>query len=161
MPPLRKFLRFLGARWRVAALALVAALVWCAHYDKWTVASWQVPTDYEGDAPEILAQMRAAADGDIWPLAPKVIERLGAPFGAFWNAYPAPDKPLLLLVGLLSQWIGLFAAANVALMLAPVSAALSFYFVARWLRCRCEWAWAGALVFAFSYQTFHRGLAHF
>ena len=161
MPPLRKFLRFLGAHWRVAALALVAALVWCAHYDKWTVASWQVPTDYEGDAPEILAQMRAAADGDMWPLAPKVIERLGAPFGAFWNAFPTPDKPLLLLVGLLSQWIGLFAAANVVLMLAPVSAALSFYFVARWLRCRREWAWAGALLFAFSYQTAHRGLAHF
>jgi phosphoglycerol transferase len=161
MPTLQKCIRFLGARWRVVALALVAALVWCAHYDKWTAESWRVPTDYDGDAPEILAQMRAAADGDMWPLAPKVIERLGAPFGAYWNGFPTPDKPLLLLLGLLAQWIGLFAAANIALMLAPVSAALSFYFVARWLRCRREWAWAGALLFAFSYQTFHRGLAHF
>ena len=151
----------MAARWRVALLALAAALVWCAHHDRWTAASWQLPLDYEGDAPEILAQMRAAADGDMTPLAPKVIERLGAPFGAAWNGFPTPDKPLLMLVGLLAHWIGLFAASNVVLLLAPVSAAVAFYFVARWLRVERAWAWAGALLFAFSYHTFHRGLSHF
>lgn len=151
----------MAARWRVAALVLVTVVVWCAHYDRFAPDNWQWPTAYTGDAPEILAQMRAAADGDMWPLAPKVIERLGAPFGAFWNGFPTPDKPLLLLVGALAHVIGLFAAANLVLLLAPVSAALAFYGVARWLRCRWEWAWAGALLFAFSYQTFHRGLGHF
>lgn len=140
---------------------LVTILVWCAHHGKWTRASWEVPTDYAGDAPEIMAQMRAAADGDLWPLGPKVVERLGAPFGAHWNAYPTPDKHLMLLAGALTPWLGLFAAANVVLLLAPISAALAFYFAARWLRCRWEWAWAGALLFAFTYHTFHRGLGHF
>jgi hypothetical protein len=152
---------FVAARWRICLLVLATALVWMAHYDRWTLENWQLPTDYMGDAPEILAQMQAAVDGDMWPLSPKVIERLGAPFGAHWNAFPTPDKPLLLLVAGLARWIGLFAAANVLLLLASVSAALAFYFVARWLRCRWEWAWTGALLFAFTYHSFHRGLGHF
>ncbi len=159
--PLKKLFTLLTASWRAGLLVAVTALIWCAHYDKWTVADWQVPTDYGGDAPEILAQMQAAADGDTLPLLPKVIDRLGAPFGADWNGYPTPDKLLMLVLGGLARFIGLFAAANVGMILTQVTAALSFYLVARWLRCRWEWAWAGALLFAFSYPTFHRGLAHF
>ena len=161
LPPLKKLVGPLTVHWRVGLLVLVTALIWCAHHDKWTLAAWKLPTDYAGDAPEILAQMRAAADGDIWPLCPKVVRRLGAPYGAHWNVFPTPDKPLLLLVGGLAGWLGLFAAANLVMLLAPVSAALAFYFTARWLRVRVEWAWSGALVFAYTYQTFHRGLGHF
>lgn len=158
---LRTSVPVLAVLWRPALLALVSALIWCAHYDKWTRESWTLPIDYAGDAPEIMAQMKAASEGAMWPLQPKVVERLGAPFGAHWNAYPTPDKPLMLLVGALSHLIGLFAAANLVVMLAPITAALSFYFVARWLRVRWEWAWGGALIFAFAYHTFHRGLGHF
>ncbi len=151
----------MAASWRVGSLALAAALIWIAHHDRWTVEAWRLPTEYSGDAHEMLARIKAAAEGDTWPLAPQVIERLGAPFGAHWNAYPTPDKLLLLALGGLSHFVGLFAAANVGLMLAQVAAALAFYFVARWLRLRWEWAWAGALLFAFTYHSFHRGLAHF
>jgi hypothetical protein len=158
---LQKAAKILAAPWRVGLLLLVTTLVWCAHYDRWTAESWQLPTDYSGDAPEILTQMKAASEGAMWPLQAKIVERLGAPFGAYWNAYPTPDKPLMLLAGALAHVVGLFAAANLALLLAPLSAALAFYFVARWLRCRWEWAWAGALLFAFTYHTFHRGLGHF
>lgn len=120
-----------------------------------------MPTDYVGDAHEILARIKAASEGDTWPLAPQVIERLGAPFGAHWNGYPTPDKPLMLALGALARVIGVFAAANAGLLLAQVFAALAFYFTARWLRVRWEWAWAGALLFAYTYHTFHRGLPHF
>ncbi len=147
--------------WRAASLLLATALIWAAHYERWTAAQWRLPTDYVGDAHEILARIKAAAEGDTWPLAPQVIERLGAPFGAHWNAYPTPDKPLMLLLGGLAAAIGLFAAANAGLLLAQLSAALAFYAAARWLRCRWEWAWTGALLFAYTYHTFHRGLAHF
>ncbi len=136
-------------------------IAWCTHFERWTLASWTIPIEYRGDAPEILAQMQAAAEGDILPLTAKVIQRLGAPFGAHWNGFPTPDKPLLLLTGALAHFVGLFAAANIVMLLAPISAALAFYFVARWLRCRWEWAWAGALLFAYTYHTFHRGLGHF
>ncbi len=147
--------------WRLVLLGLVTVLVWCAHYDRWSWAAWQLPTDYEGDAPEVLAEIRAASEGAIGPLQPKVVDRLGAPFGAHWNGYPTPEKPLLGLLGGLARRFGVFAAANFGMVLAQVLAALSFFGVARWLRCRWEWAFAGALLFAFSYHTFHRGLAHF
>ena len=57
-------------------LALAAGLIWCAHHGKWTLADWNLPTDYQGDAHEILARIKAAAEGDTWPLTPQVIERL-------------------------------------------------------------------------------------
>ncbi len=138
-----------------------AALIWCWHYDRWTAASWGLPTSYAGDAHEILARLQAAAEGDIWPGKSQVITRLGAPFGAYWNAYPTPDKVLMIALGGLARLVGLFAAANIGLLLAQLSAAVSFYLVARWLRARWEWALMGALLFAYSYSTFHRGLAHF
>lgn len=145
---------------RALVVALVAAVVVVFHYDLWKLSEWQFPVDYHGDAPEVLAQIRAAAEGGMNPLQPKVIGRLGAPFGASWNAYPTPDKPLLWLLGGLSRLVGLFPAANFAVVLVQVMAALSFYASARWLRCRWSLAAAGALLFAFSYHTFHRGLGH-
>ena len=134
-------------------LVLVSSLIWIAHYDRWTTASWRLPTDYNGDALEILARLQAAAEGDTVPLRPQVITRLGAPFGANWSAYPSSDLPLLWLLGQVSRVTGVFAAANLALLLAAVTAAVSFYGCARWLRVRWEWAFAGALLFAFTFQT--------
>ena len=144
----------------MALLALVTTLVWVSHYDRWTVASWSVPTEYSGDALEILARIAAAAAGDTAPLRPQMISRLGAPFVANWSAYPASDLPLVMLLGGLARVVGVFAAANLALLLATVSAAVAFYGCARWLRARREWAFAGALLFAFTFQTFGRGLPH-
>jgi len=156
----RILLHHLTARWRVVLLALVTTLVWTAHYDRWTLASWSVPTDYRGDSLEIFARIQAAAEGNTRLLQPQVIARLGAPFGANWSAYPTSDLPLVCVLGWLARGVGVFAAANLALLLATVSAALAFYGCARWLRARWEWAFAGALLFAFTFQTFSRGLPH-
>lgn len=140
---------------------LATALVWAWHYHCWTWEDWNVPTDYIGDSHETLARIQAAAEGDTFPLTQQRIERLGAPFGAYWNAYPTPDKPLMLLLGGLAWLIGLFPAANAGLLLAQLSSSLAFYFVARRLRLAWEWSWSGALLFAYCYPAFHRGLAHF
>ncbi len=148
--------------WRVLWVALVAAVMWVGLNGRWTLASWQAPTEYAGDAFEVLARLRAASEGDAWPMRPQVVERLGAPFGAYWNAYPTPDKPLMLGVGGLARIIGLFPATNLAQLFAQVSAALMFYWVVRrWLRVRWEWAAVGALLFAYTHSTTLRGLGHF
>ncbi len=144
----------------MALLALVTALVWASYYDRWTLASWRIPTDYSGDTLEILARIEAAAEGDAAPLRPQIISRLGAPFGANWSAYPSSDLLLLAALGRLADVVGVYPTANLALLLAAVTSALSFYGCARWLRTRWEWAFAGAVLFAFTFQTFHRGLAH-
>lgn len=158
---LRRLARAPFTYWRLGLLVLAAALIWVVHFDRWTLASWSLPTDYYIDAHETLARLQAASEGDLVPLRPQVIDRLGAPFGAHWNGYPTPDKPLMVLLGSLVHLVGLYAAANLGLLLAQVTSALAFYCAARWLRCRWEWAAAGALLFAYTYHTFHRGLAHF
>ena len=147
--------------WRFVLVAVAAVLIWVVHFDRWTVESWSVPTEYYGDAPETLARLKMASEGEIFPLQPQVISRLGAPFGAYWNAYPAPDKPLMLALGALVHVFNLPMAANLGFLLAQVMGALAFYGVARWLRVRWEWAAAGGLLFAYTYHTFHRGLGHF
>ncbi len=147
---------------RAVLVAVASALVWLWHYERWSVESWNLPTAYQGDAYETLARLKAASEGDTWPGQSQVISRLGAPFGADWNAYPTPDKPLMLALGGLARVIGLFPAANAGLLLAQVSAVLAFYWVARrGLRVRGEWAAATALLFAYTYSAFHRGLVHF
>ena len=146
---------------RVVLLAALTSLIWIAYFERWTAASWHVPTQFSGDAHETLARLQAASEGDTGLFRSQVIERLGAPFGAHWNAYPTPDKTLMSALGLLVPALGLYFTANLALLLAQVSSALAFYGVARWLRCRWEWACAGGLIFSYTYHTFHRGLAHF
>ena len=160
-PPTKTLVASAAAHWRVGLLVLVTALVWAVHNERLTLESWDNPTDYVGDAHEVLARIKAASEGETWPLAPQVIDRLGAPFGAHWNGYPTPDKPLMLMLGALARAVGIFVAANAGLLLAQITAALAFYFTARWLKCRWEWAWVGALLFAYTYHTFHRGLPHF
>lgn len=157
---LRTVICLLAARWRVGLLLLVSALLWCGYYDRWTLESWRIPTDYRGDTLEILARIAASAEGDLKPLRPQMISRLGAPFSANWSAYPSSDLLLVWLIGQLARVTGVFTAANVALLMATLTSAVAFYGCARWLRARWEWAFAGALLFAFTCQTFQRGLAH-
>lgn len=150
----------LAVLWRPALLALASALIWCAHYERWTRASWAFPTDYGGESLEMLARIQASSEGDTAPLRPQVISRLGAPFGANWSAYPSSDLALMWVLGRSARIVGLFETANLAMLVAVVSSALAFYGCARWLRVRWEWAFAMALLFAFTFQNFHRGLPH-
>ncbi len=145
---------------RVLGLSLSISLLWAWHYQMWTREAWTVPLDYSGDSHEILTRIKAAAEGDTWPLLPQILTRLGAPWGAHWNGYPTPDKFLVLGLGGLTRLWGLAITANLALLLATVSSGLAFYGVARRFKAQWEWAFAGALLFAFTYSVFHRGLAH-
>ncbi|MBI2497946.1 MAG: hypothetical protein HYV75_08580 [Opitutae bacterium] len=145
-------------------LALLAAsmLIWVVQTDRWTAEAWNYPTVYSGDAFEMLARIKASSEGDIWPLRPQRIARLGAPFGADWSAYPTPEKLQLLFLGGVARLSNVFVAANVGLMLAfGLNATMFYWVVRRWLRVRWEWAMTGALLFAFNYSIYHRGLAHF
>lgn len=140
-------------------MALVTA-VWCTHYERWTPSSWQTPTHYTGDSLEILARLAAAAEGDALPPLRHTLHRLGAPHGADWTEYPASDRVLMAWLGWLARFTGWAFAANFALWLAAVTAALSFYGCARFLRHDRLWCFVGAVLFAFTYQAFARGLPH-
>lgn len=150
---------------RALLLAVVVALLWCAWYDRWTENSWQAPVEYlsspeKADVISVLATVRAARDGRFSPFQFTNIPELGAPFVANWDDYPTTEKPLFGFMGFLAGFIGLFAAANFAVMLGQVLAAISFYAACRLLNYAWPWSCAGALVFAFSTYAFAHGLHH-
>ena len=77
------------------------------------------------------------------------VPELGAPYGANWNDFPVTEKPLFCIIGVLARIFGLFAAANIAVLLGHVLAAVAFYIACRILNASWVWAFAGALIFGF------------
>jgi hypothetical protein len=141
-------------------LAAGLALVWCLAYGRTNRVAWTTPVSYQGDGWFVLATLKAARDGHVVPFVPITVPELNAPFGANWNDFLRQHKLQLWLAGVLARGLGLFAAANLVLLLAHVLAGCSFYGVARYFRARPEWALAGGAVFAFSPFLFYRGLDH-
>jgi len=93
---------------RAALLAMLTILLWCAVEDRWTTQSWQTPIAYlsdpeKGDGFSVLAGIRAARDGHLLPFHFTNVPQLGAPGVANWDDYPATEKPLFLLMGLLAS----------------------------------------------------------
>lgn len=165
MPKAQKRMSVRADLLRATVLAILAALIWCTLYNRWTVESWQTPIEYlsdpaKGDVIGLLAGIKAASEGHFLPFLFTNIPELGAPHIANWDDYPTTEKPLICLTGLLAHFIGLFAAANFALMLGQVLAAVSFYAACRMLDCSWICSAAGALVFAFSRYAFAHGLHH-
>ena len=145
-------------------LMVVVALAWCTGNDRWTPASWGVPTAYlepdKGDVVHALAMMKAVGDGDFVPLAWKQVNALGAPAAANWNDWPLVEELLVVFYGLLGSLFGLFAGLNVGTLLAHLTAAATFSIVARWEDCDRLWAFVAALAFGlapfiFAQSPFH------
>jgi phosphoglycerol transferase len=88
------------------------------------------------------------------------VPQLGAPFTGNWNDFPLTEKPFFTLAGMLANIIGLFAAANLTVLIGQVLAAEAFYLACRVLGANWIWAFAGAVVFAFSHYAFAHGFNH-
>jgi hypothetical protein len=148
-------------RWGAWALLIgVVTAVWLTHYGRWSPSAWSVPPHYSGDSLEILARIAAAAEAEGLLPVTRRLTRLAAPLGADWTEYPASDRVLIAALGAVAAVAGTAVASNLAVWLATVSAAASFYACARWLRHDRAWSWAGAVLFAFLPQSFGRGLEH-
>lgn len=145
---------------RVMALALLVALLWCNVYDMTTLASWNVPVVYGGDAWWNLAMIKAYRDGEITPFSSQTVRSLNAPFSANWNDYPTTEKMLPYCVGIAARFIGLMPAFNLAGLLAAILAALAFYIACRILGYLWVFAFVGAAIFGFSHYISGRVLSH-
>lgn len=155
------------ARWRwtadvarAAALLVFIGIVFAVSTGRTNLEAWRTPITYRGDAWAFLAGVKAARDGHVRPLQTILIPELNAPAGARWNDYPNRQPTLLFATGLLARTAGVFAAANLVLLLAHLLAAAAFYAAARYLRARWEWAAAGASAFALAPFIFYRSLTH-
>lgn len=145
---------------RSAALLLVIVVTWCTIYHRLTKQSWGVPLFAASDALTLFAAEKAVTEGDFPLFGFKLNRHLGAPYVANWNDWPTTEDALIVATGLLAKRLGIYAAGNVMVLLGQCLAALAFYFVARRLRYRWQWAFAGALAFGLSHYAFQRGLPH-
>jgi hypothetical protein len=144
----------------VIFLLLAVSLIWCTAYNRWSRASWATPIDYESDALNIMAHVKAQASGEIHPILTKNPISLGAPFHANWNDYPTLDEGVFTWSALLARAFGPFAGSNLAVVSAFLLAASSFYYVCRQLAYHPIFAVAGAMLFSFSPYAFNRSLPH-
>ncbi len=135
-------------------IALVAVVVTAGLFGRWSWQAWTQPHWLEGDPLEVYARVKIAGEQPGAALLDlHSVAALGAPTGADWQGYPAPDRIVFILTGLLSRSLGLIAA--IQLMSAAIFGlnAASFYLCARWLRW--NWAWAGALALTFAFCTYN------
>jgi len=143
-----------------AALVLFILGAEAFAYGRLSPLSWREPLAYGGDSWVFLAGVKAARDGHVSPFSPIEIPELNAPFTASWNDFPNRQPSLLWIAGILARPLGLFAASNLFVLLAPVLSGLAFYAVARGLRVLREWAWVCACAFALSPFFFYRAAQH-
>ena len=150
---------------RVAGLILLAVGIWCWLTGRVNHAAWQVPLEYglrgvDGDAQFHLSAIKGVADHEYLLGFPKNIHHLGAPYYCSRSDFPEVEEWQYLLPGRLTRWIGLFAAANLSVLVAQVLACVCFYITARLLGCKWWWAFAGAIAFGFARYAFARSLHH-
>ena len=145
---------------RAAALSAFLAGIWCIAYGRTTLEAWRTPIHYGGDTVSFLAYLKAARDGHVVPVVQTFVPDLNAPYEANWNDYPRPQKAFFWLAGKLALAVGLFPAANLLLLLAHLWAGLAFFGVARYLRCRADWAASLAVAFSASPYVWYRSLSH-
>lgn len=145
--------------WCVALLIMVT-LLWCTAYNRWTLEAWRTPIVYSGDALAVMANAKAFASGEIYPIVPKSPASLGAPFRANWNDYPSPSEGLFAWAGLLTWIFGVFTGANMIVLAGHLLAAGSFYLVSRALGYHRVLSLCGAIIFSMSRYAFARNLSH-
>ena len=151
--------------WRILTLIVLATVCWCYITGRTNVAAWQVPLEYgvkgaDGDAMGVLALIKAAEEGQFHPFLLNEVTRWGMPYSGVWSDVPSVEKWQHYLPGVLARSIGLFPAANFAVLLAHILACLCFYITARLLNCKWWWAFAGGIVFGFAQFGFARSLHH-
>jgi hypothetical protein len=144
-----------------AGVVLVVVVEWCATYRIFVDQRFLEPVSYFGDAHFTAAIVTAAARGDFWPFASKMIPSLGAPFVANWNDFPMTEDWSYFLTGQVARVLGVFGAINLGYLTACVLAGLSLFFVARRLHQAREFAFMGALLYGLSMYAFARGVHHY
>jgi phosphoglycerol transferase len=150
---------------RIALLVALAVGFWCYVTGRTHEAAWQVPLEYglkgaDGDAQAVYSHIKAASEGEFYPFLVKNITRVGAPFYGNWSDFPIIEEWQFYLPGVLARWIGLFAAANVSVLVAQVLACVCFYITARLMDCKWWWAFAGGIAFGFAQFASARSIHH-
>ncbi len=112
-------------------VAILAVAVVGLVFQRLDRTDWIRPNWLEGDPLEVYARVKIAGEHPgraIFDFTHP--DRLGAPAGADWTAYPVPDRVVFALTGLLARTIGLIAAVNLVSAIILGLNAASFYLCA-------------------------------
>lgn len=147
--------------WRAVGLVVVTALLWVAASGVWQFEVRRTPLDYRIDGLETLARVELARDLGLRSFTERHFDRLGAPFGADWSAYPLSDLPVFVLLGAVARVVGLAAASHFAALLSHVLGTVVFFLCSRALGHRPLFAAGAALLFSFCHTNVERGFDHY
>lgn len=142
----------------VLALLSAVVLLFVGINRLWTWADWGV-VGFGGDSHQVMAVVKSFSDGDATPFGEKIIEHLGAPFGANWFDFPFEDA-LWFIPGVLASWIGVPHALMIYLLLICFGCAAAFSYTGLSLGYRREWVFVCSILFAFSPYLFYRLFGH-
>ena len=143
------------ARIDVVLLGVLLAVVgwsWCGAYGIRSEADWAQPLAYtedpeKSDVIATYAGLKAAAAGQMVPLAWKHVDELGAPFGSDWSDWPMIEELQFAFFGLLARIFGLFMGLNVGMLSGHLLAAATCYVVARLGGCLPNWSFVAGLAY--------------
>lgn len=141
-------------------LCILIFFIWSWTYNVLSISAWKTPLGYQGDAWFAFGMAKAYMTGDIFPFFYKLVPTLNAPFVANWNDYPVTEDFIYAGMGWLGKLIGLYAAANLMVLLAHLMAGLSFWYVCRELKYKQVFAFASAIVYSFCHYILARSLGH-
>ena len=143
---------------------LVSAALWCQLYQRVEPRAWkQLQGDYASDGVQILAWIKAAADGDYTLFGPKNVAKLGYPNegGGRWHAFPMYAEVEIQIAGWFARHGGIPFAQNMTMLLARITAAIGAYLACAWLlRLRPLWSFTGAVLWSTLYFHTFRGDGH-
>ncbi|WP_267729782.1 hypothetical protein [Niveibacterium sp. 24ML] len=143
-----------------AFLLFFIVIVWCWVAGRTTLGAWLTPISYSEDTLLALANAKAYMDGDVHLVVLKLVQHLNSPFAANWNDWPIAEEFIYFSLGMLGRVFGIFAAANLLVLSCHLLAGWSFWLVSRLLGVGREYAFSGAIAYAFSHYLFARGLSH-
>jgi phosphoglycerol transferase len=164
---------WLAARWpaRIDALLLGVLLVvvgwsWCDAYGIRSEADWAQPLAYTEDPEKsdvigTYAGLKAAAAGNMLPLAWKRVDELGAPFGSEWSDWPMIEELQFAFFGLLARIFGVFTGLNLGMLSGHLLAAATCYVVARVGGCLPNWSFVAGLAYGLAPFLFAQSPHHF
>lgn len=138
----------------------IVLMATCSHYSFFSIDNLKNPLQYQWDSLVVLSLAKVVGNHEVPLNAPPFIKNLGAPFGADWSSFPFGRDLIWSTFEVLMNFMGLCMAANVLLLIAHVSSAITTYISLRWVGSQVLWAFVFSICFGLAPFLFWRSWNH-
>lgn len=144
----------------IFALIFFVSFIWIYIFGLHTHSSWNIPLGYGGDLYWAFAMAKSYMAGDVKFLLFKNLSNLNAPFVANWSDFPITEEIIFLFWGILAKFSNLWFSHNIILLIAHLSAAITFYLVSINFGSKKFEAFVFSSLFSLSHILWLRGSGH-